>query len=112
MRYTFDPRYNSKAKDEKLFEFVEKAKIDYLVGMPNVKLNLSSDRKVAWLSNFTFDDYDEIKWHYDKELPSHALLIRKDGKKVIEKEVEIKSAGELATIDEPIHGLETMQLIF
>ncbi|WP_297817862.1 hypothetical protein [uncultured Lactobacillus sp.] len=89
------------------------APIDYLdVDMSNVKLNVQSDGKVAWISNFSLDSYDKIKWHVSHLTSQKATLIRYHQNGVGVEEIDIDLDGKLATINEKLEPLETIQLIF
>lgn len=90
----------------------ESISVDYLVGMPNVKLSVNDDASTVWLSNFTLDDYPTIKWHPAQPVASeYATLIKKYDNTVIEKEVKLIKDGAFVIINEPINSLETMQLL-
>lgn len=90
------------------------APVDYLdVDISNVKLNVQADGKIVWISNFDLDSYDKIIWHLAKPLPSHqATLIRKNNSSVESREIIIQEDNGVATINEILHPLETIQLIF
>ncbi|WEV71185.1 hypothetical protein OZY43_01770 [Lactobacillus sp. ESL0785] len=87
--------------------------IDYLIAMPNVKLNIQNDGHLAWLANFTLDAYHQIRWHLSKPLSNtHATIIRQQGKTVSAKQVPINIKDGIAIINEELKPLETIQLIF
>lgn len=89
------------------------APIDYLdVDMANVKLNVQADGKVAWISNFSLDSYDQIKWHVSHLTSQKARLIRYQKNGVGVEDIDIKLEDGIATIDEELKPLETIQLIF
>lgn len=86
--------------------------VDYLVNMPNVKLNVNSTGNIIWISNFTIDDYDQIIWHpATKVLQTNAKIIKRSGNYFEEKEINLIHDGSLIKINEPINGLETIQII-
>jgi hypothetical protein len=85
---------------------------DYLVDMPNVKLNISSDRKVMWISNFSLDTYDEIKWHFAQKPSAKAVLIKQNGDKVSKEELTIEGNDGVAAIPVKLNPLETVQILF
>ncbi|WEV40144.1 hypothetical protein [Lactobacillus sp. ESL0681] len=86
---------------------------DYLVNMPNVKLNIADNGKTVWLANFSSDGYHQINWHLGARLPkTRALIIRQNGTMVTKKEVKIYIKADIATINTELKPLETIQLIF
>lgn len=87
--------------------------IDYLVDMPNVKLNIQADGKVAWLANFTLDNYKEIRWHLSQPLAKdNVTVIKQKGKSFIRETLSIKVKNNIATISTKLNPLETIQLLF
>ena len=85
--------------------------IDYLVDMPNVKLNVSEDKSVIWISNFTIDDYRKIIWKPSFELGSkEATIIRRTDGSYTEEKVQLSEKSGLIEIDETLSGLETIQI--
>ncbi|MDF7639359.1 hypothetical protein PT285_08105 [Lactobacillus sp. ESL0791] len=89
------------------------SKVDYLLDMPNTKLMVQADGKSAWLANFTLDGYSKIRWHLAKDLPQDkAKLLRLKGNNYESKKVKLHVKDGIATIDEEIKPLETIQLIF
>lgn len=87
--------------------------VDYLVDMPNVKLSVKNDGKIAWLANFTLDNYQQIRWHLAAPIKNRqAIVVRRVGKTVKQKKVQINLKNGLAVINEPLAPLETIQLIF
>lgn len=90
----------------------EITRIDYLIDMPNVKLLVNDESDTLWLSNFTLDDYDKITWHPSVPLKSDsAVLIRRNGNKIEEKEIPLNKHDDLVIIDEPIRQMETIQIL-
>lgn len=86
---------------------------DYLVAMPNVKLNVQNDRHVAWLANFTLDAYPQICWHLSKPLPSNTVtIVRKSGQTVSTNIAQVTTINDIATITAELNPLETIQLLF
>ena len=87
--------------------------LDYLEQMPNVKLLLQADGKIAWLANFSSDSYQEINWHIGKKLlHNQATLIRKNGSTVTRKQINLQQTGSSVTINEELKPFELIQLIF
>ena len=87
--------------------------LDYLEQMPNVKLLLQADGKIAWLANFSSDSYQEINWHIGKKLlHNQATLIRKNGSTVTRKQINLRQTGSSVTINEELKPFELIQLIF
>lgn len=84
---------------------------DYLVDMPNVKLNINSNRQVMWISNFSLDSYDEIKWHFAQKPAANAILIRQDGNKVKREKLTIESDNGIADLKVKLNPLETIQIL-
>ena len=87
--------------------------VDYLIGMPNVKLLVENDGQKAWLANFTLDGYQQIKWHLAAPLVSNeATIVRKVGNSVKKTKIHINVENGIALIDEPLAPLETIQILF
>lgn len=87
--------------------------VDYLIQMPNVKLNVQDDGKLVWLANFTLDGYSKIQWHLGNKLVHQkAKMIRINNGSFTSKYVNIHEKNGIATINEDIKPLETIQLIF
>ena len=87
--------------------------VDYLVGMPNVKLLVENDGQKAWLANFTLDSYQQIKWHLAAPLTSNeATIIRKDNNSVRKSKAQISVENGIAIINEALAPLETIQILF
>ena len=87
--------------------------VDYLVGMPNVKLLVENDGQKAWLANFTLDSYQQIKWHLAAPLTSNeATIIRKDNNSVRKSKAQISVENGIAIINETLAPLETIQILF
>ena len=87
--------------------------VDYLVGMPNVKLLVENDGQKAWLANFTLDSYQQIKWHLAAPLTSNeATIIRKDNNSVRKSKAQISVVNGIAIINEALAPLETIQILF
>lgn len=87
--------------------------VDYLVDMPNVKLNIQNDGKIAWLTNFTLDSYKEIRWHLSQPLSKdNVTVIKQKGKSFIREILSIKVKNNIATISTKLNPLETIQLLF
>lgn len=84
---------------------------DYLVDMPNVKLNLSSDRQVMWLANFSLDKYKQVKWHFAKKPAKTMTLIRRKGHHVVKEEIKVKVKNHLAVLPIKLKPLQTVQLL-
>lgn len=85
--------------------------VDYLIDMPNVKLNIDRKQNVMWLSNFTLDTYPQIKWHFAKKPASTATLIKRDGEKVVQERIQLIIKDGVATIPAQISPLETVQIV-
>ncbi|BDR60052.1 hypothetical protein [Lactobacillus xylocopicola] len=86
--------------------------VDYLVEMPNVKLRVQDNGKVAWLANFSLDNYEQVRWHLAEALPSSKVtIIRKKGGQVTREEAPIIVKDGIAIIDQPLAPLETIQLL-
>lgn len=86
--------------------------VDYLLDMPNVKLFVNADASTLWLSNFTIDSYNKIKWHPAQPVNTDfATIIRRVGAEVLAEKVELQKNDDYILIDTPIKGLETIQLI-
>ena len=114
-----DPRYGWESqfttyKQGLLQQMLDSIKpVDYLVGMPNVKLFVENDGQKAWLANFTLDGYQQIKWHLGEPLKSNeATIIRKVNNTVKKTQVQIRVENDIAIIDETLAPLETIQLLF
>ena len=87
--------------------------VDYLIGMPNVKLLVENNGQKAWLANFTLDGYQQIKWHLAAPLVSNeATIVRKVGNSVKKTKIHINVENGIASIDEPLAPLETIQILF
>ncbi len=88
--------------------------IDYLdPSLANVKLNVQEDGKLVWISNFSLDTYDQIKWHLGADLISNqATLIRQEGDHVHFKPIKLVPENNIVTIHEKLHPLETIQVRF
>ncbi|WEV37332.1 hypothetical protein [Lactobacillus sp. ESL0677] len=87
--------------------------IDYLIAMPNVKLNVQDNRHVAWLANFTLDTYSQIRWHLSEPLPSNTVtIVRKNDQAVSSKIAQVTVTNGIATIAAELNPLETIQLLF
>ena len=87
--------------------------VDYLVGMPNVKLLVENDGQKAWLANFTLDSYQQIKLHLAAPLTSNeATIIRKDNNSVRKSKAQISVENGIAIINEALAPLETIQILF
>lgn len=87
--------------------------IDYLMDMPNVKLNIQNDGKIAWLANFTLDRYSQIKWSLGHDLPSSEVtIIRQNGSKITKTKTRVSVKNGIAIINEKIEPLEVIQLVF
>lgn len=84
---------------------------DYLVDMPNVKLNLTNKRKTMWLANFSLDKYKEIRWHFAVKPAKKAILIRRKGSHVIQEKIKLKIKGSVAVLPFKLKSLETVQLL-
>lgn len=84
---------------------------DYLIDMPNVKLNIDSKQKVMWLSNFSLDSYDQIKWHFAKKPTESAILVRRHDNCAEEENIQVIVNDGVAIIPVKLEGLETIQLI-
>lgn len=87
--------------------------LDYLVHMPNVKLFIEDDGKVAWLANFSLDHFSKITWHTSKKFSDQqATLIRKKDAEVTQKKIHINQQEDILTINEELKPLEILQIIF
>lgn len=87
-------------------------KCDYLVDMPNVKLNIDRKQHVMWISNFSLDSYNKIKWHFAEKPATEATLIRQDGAGIRKEKVDIAVDEAMALIKTNIKPLETVQIVF
>lgn len=88
--------------------------LDYLVDMPNVKLNVikADDALVLWLANFTIDDYDRIVWHPAAPVTATTAVLRRRLKgSLIERTVTLQHEGDHIVIDAGMDHLEMAQLI-
>lgn len=89
----------------------EIAPLDYLVAMPNVKLNVitGEDGLTLWLANFTLDDYHEIVWHPAEPIAAdNATLITREGTTTVPL---IRREDGCIVIDHPLAALTMVQLI-
>ena len=87
-------------------------KCDYLVDMPNVKLNIDRKQKTMWISNFDLDSYEEIKWHFAEKPADGAVVVRRENDHVTKNKVTIETNNKVATIRTKLGSLETIQLLF
>ena len=85
---------------------------DYLIDMPNVKLNIDYEQNTMWVSNFDLDTYKEIKWHFSKKPNDSAVVVRRQKDQVQKEKVAIEIDGEVATIKANLNSLETIQILF
>ncbi|WDF82536.1 hypothetical protein PQ472_11680 [Lacticaseibacillus pabuli] len=89
----------------------EIAPLDYLVAMPNVKLNVitGEDGMTLWLANFTLDDYHEIVWHPAEPVAADtATLITREGTTTVPL---IRREDGCIVIDHPLVALTMVQLV-
>ncbi|MDF7673006.1 hypothetical protein PT281_06970 [Lactobacillus sp. ESL0701] len=114
-----DPKYGWESqfttyKQGLLQQMIDSIKsTDYLIAMPNVKLNIQSDRQVAWLANFTLDAYPQICWHLSQPLPKTSVtIVRQEGKTITTELAHINIKNGIATIATELRPLETIQLLF
>ena len=114
-----DPRYGWESqfttyKQGLLQQMLDSIKpVDYLVGMPNVKLLVENDGQKIWLANFTLDGYQQLKWHLGEPLASdEATIIRKVNNSVRKTKVHINVENGIAIINETLAPLETIQILF
>ena len=112
-RYGWESQYTT-YKQGLLQQILDSVKpVDYLVGMPNVKLLVENDGQKAWLANFTLDTYQQIKWHLAAPLTSNeATIIRKDNNSVRKSKAQISVENGIAIINETLAPLETIQILF
>ena len=87
--------------------------IDYLIDMPNVKLNISQNGKFMWLSNFTLDGYSQIKIHLSTKLASTKLTVIRyypDG--TITENIQTHFLdNDVYVINKGLQPLETIQIV-
>ena len=114
-----DPRYGWESqfttyKQGLLQQMLDSIKpVDYLIGMPNVKLLVENDGQKIWLANFTLDGYQQLKWHLGEPLASdEATIIRKVNNSVRKTKVHINVENGIAIINEALAPLETIQILF
>ena len=114
-----DPRYGWESqfttyKQSLLQQMLDSIKpVDYLIGMPNVKLLVENDGQKIWLANFTLDGYQQLKWHLGEPLASdEATIIRKVNNSVRKTKVHINVENGIAIINEALAPLETIQILF
>lgn len=112
LKYGWEAQYSS-YKEGLLKQMLnEVGQVDYLVGMPNVKLRIDHERRIMWLANFTLDQYDEIKWHYTVK-PAYEVevleYIRGDSQT---EKVEVDISGKVAIIKKPLAPLELLKIKF
>ena len=114
-----DPRYGWESqftthKQGLLQQMLDSIKpVDYLIGMPNVKLLVENDGQKIWLANFTLDCYQQLKWHLGEPLASdEATIIRKVNNSVRKTKVHINVENGIAIINETLAPLETIQILF
>lgn len=85
--------------------------VDYLDHMPNCKLMLQNDGKVLWLANFSLDYCPQIRLHLSQHISAKdALIVRRNGSKVIKQRAHIFKENNLALIDEQLQPLEVIQI--
>lgn len=95
---------------QQIFENIKP--LDYLIEMPNVKLNISDNGRIWWLSNFSFDSYSTVKIHLSKKLQtSKVRIIRycKDGFSI--EETKAKLINGFYIIRNKLSALETIQIL-
>ena len=113
LRYGWESQFTT-YKQALLQQILDSVKpVDYLVDMPNVKLLVENDGQKIWLTNFTLDGYQQLKWHLGEPLKSNeATIIRKVNNTVKKTQVQIRVENDIAFIDEALAPLETIQLLF
>ena len=113
LRYGWESQFTT-YKQGLLQQMLDSIKpVDYLIGMPNVKLLVENDGQKIWLANFTLDGYQQLKWHLGEPLKSNeATIIRKVNNTVKKTQVQIRVENDIAFIDEALAPLETIQLLF
>ena len=113
LRYGWESQFTT-YKQGLLQQILDSVKpVDYLVDMPNVKLLVENDGQKIWLTNFTLDGYQQLKWHLGEPLKSNeATIIRKVNNTVRKTQVQIRVENDIAFIDEALAPLETIQILF
>lgn len=88
--------------------------VDYLVGMPNAKLIVTTqDGLMLWAANFTLDDYDRITW-----VPAHhldattAVVLSRDGDQSVTTRVPLKQEDGRVVIPVRLPHLQMVQIHF
>ena len=87
------------------------APLDYLLEMPNVKLNvITAETGVTlWLANFTLDDYHEIVWHPAQPVSADTgTLITRDGTESVPL---VQREDGCIVINRPLPALTMAQII-
>lgn len=87
-------------------------KCDYLIDMPNVKLNIDMIQHVMWISNFSLDTYNQIKWKFSEKPVKQITLIRRTKSAFRKEIINIKIQDDIAIIKAKVKPLETIQILF
>ncbi|WP_179394853.1 hypothetical protein [Lacticaseibacillus absianus] len=88
--------------------------VDYLVGMPNTKLVVTTQHDLTlWAANFTLDDYAQITWHPAEPLAATtATVISRRGDQVVTERVTLAHDGEQVIIPVALPHLAMVQVRF
>lgn len=111
-KYGWESQYSTYKQGllQKMLSSIKKC--DYLIDMPNVKLNIDMIKHVMWISNFSLDTYNQIKWKFSEKPVKQITLIRRTKSAFRKEIINIKIQDDIAIIKAKVKPLETIQILF
>lgn len=112
LKYGWEAQYSS-YKEEILKQMIDQiGRVDYLEGMPNVKLRIDHKRRLLWLANFSLDKYKQISWCYTVKPKAEVEVFKYKDKSYHKDKIIVDFDDRMAVIKQELLPLEVMLIKF